>query len=203
MIEFQPFPKISRLSRQAYISEKIDGTNATIHLFHPAELVGDEPEEFKENIITIDHTMSMLVGSRNQWIGSGKKDNHGFWAWCNANKDQLVTLGYGTHRGEWWGKGIQRGYGLTEKRFSLFNTSWETIPGTEYRSAVCPVCHVVPLMRSAIFNTEEADYCLKILKDNGSLAAPGYGNPEGIVVFHEHSQTFFKKTLDKNDEHKG
>ena len=33
----------------------------------------------------------------------------------------MTFLVPGRHFGEWWGSGIQRGYGLDEKTFSLFN----------------------------------------------------------------------------------
>ena len=48
----------------------------------------------------------------------------GFARWVETNRERLITLlGPGLHFGEWWGSGIQRGYGLTkgDKRFSLFN----------------------------------------------------------------------------------
>ena len=99
--EFRPFPKIPRLSREIIITEKIDGTNASI---------------------TITEDGQFLTGSRNRWI-TPEDDNFGFSAWAHANKDVLMGLGVGTHFGEWWGHGIQRGYGLPKgrRRFSLFN----------------------------------------------------------------------------------
>jgi hypothetical protein len=78
--------------------------------------------------------------SRSRWI-TPDDDNFGFAAWVEANRDELLTLGPGRHFGEWWGSGIQRGYGLPkgEKRFSLFNVSrWG-----ESRPACC---HVVPVL---------------------------------------------------------
>jgi hypothetical protein len=41
------------------------------------------------------------------------------------------------------------------------------------------------------------------LKVNGSYAAPGYMNPEGIVVFHVAGNVGFKKTLEKDEQPKG
>ena len=49
-------------------------------------------------------------------------DNFGFARWVSENDLLLAKLGRGLHFGEWWGRGIQRGYGLEGKRFSLFNT---------------------------------------------------------------------------------
>lgn len=45
--------------------------------------------------------------------------------------------------------------------------------------------------------------CLEQLRAGGSFAAPGFMQPEGIVIFHEPSQSMFKKTLVKDEEHKG
>lgn len=169
--QFEPFNKIARLSREMYITEKIDGTNATI---------------------VITDSFEMYIASRNRWI-SMEDDNMGFAKWCYANHGKLMKLGVGWHRGEWWGQGIQRGYGLKEKRFSLFNVArWndENVPAC---------CHVVPLLYRGIFDTQEIAYQLAVLATQGSMAAPGFMNPEGVVVFHTTSGQYFKKTI-KNDE---
>src|SRR5687767_3287692 len=100
-LEFLEFPKMARLSREVIISEKIDGTNAQI-------------------LITEDG--GFYTGSRNRWV-TPEQDNFGFSKWAHENKELLMKLGVGRHFGEWWGAGIQRTYGLKEKRFSLFNSS--------------------------------------------------------------------------------
>ena len=57
-----------------------------------------------------------------------------------------MELGVGQHFGEWWGFGIQRGYGLHERRFSLFNTGRWSDP------AVRPACcGVVPVLADGDF----------------------------------------------------
>ena len=97
-IEFSGFSKISRLSRECVISEKIDGTNSQIYI--------TENNEF-------------YVGSRNKYI-TIHDDNYGFAKWAYEHKDELISgLGAGRHFGEWWGAGIQRNYGLknNDKRF--------------------------------------------------------------------------------------
>lgn len=33
----------------------------------------------------------------------------------------------------------------------------------------------------------------------GSVASPGFMNPEGVVIYHAAANTYFKKTI-KNDE---
>src|SRR5882724_293770 len=100
-MEFTEFNKIARLSRNCVVTEKLDGTNASI-------VIGEAGE--------------FLVGSRTRWI-TPEDDNYGFARWAHTHKEELLTLGPGQHFGEWWGNGIQRKYGLSEKRFSLFNTA--------------------------------------------------------------------------------
>jgi hypothetical protein len=39
MTEFVPFPKIGRLSREIIITEKIDGTNACVHIGETGEFL--------------------------------------------------------------------------------------------------------------------------------------------------------------------
>jgi hypothetical protein len=171
------FPKIYRVSRQCIITEKIDGTNGQI-------CIGENGE--------------MLVGSRNRWLNSQSGDNHGFFMWALERKEELAKLGPGRHYGEWWGCGIQRTYGLKEKRFSLFNTSRWSDP------AVRPsCCHVVPVLYDGIFNTSSVEECISKLRAEGSIAAPGFMRPEGVVCFHVQGNFGLKKTLEKDEEHKG
>lgn len=172
-IEFTAFPKIARLSREVIISEKIDGTNGCIY-------IGEDGE--------------FLVGSRTRWLSPMSGDNHGFLLWAMMNKDELMKLGPGRHYGEWWGSGIQRGYGLkSEKRFSLFNVHrWAN-------DAVRPACcHVVPELWRGIFNTQDVTEQLDILRRTGSKAAPGFMRPEGIVIFHTAQGFLFKKTIEND-----
>lgn len=176
MITFDEFPKISRLSREMIITEKIDGTNAQV---------------------IIDEDGTVAAASRTRLI-TPKDDNYGFAKWVEANQDDLRKLGPGRHFGEWWGAGIQRTYGLKEKRFSLFNVSlWSD-------SVTRPACcGVVPVLYRGLFDTEEVTGRLYDLAITGSVAAPGFMNPEGVVVFHTASNTRFKKTLFKDEEPKG
>lgn len=174
-MEFRSFNKIARLSREIIVTEKIDGTNG---------------------LIAIGENGEFQVGSRNQWLtdeqGNILKDNMGFAKWAVEHRSQLELLGPGYHYGEWWGQGIQRGYGLKEKRFSLFNVSkWGNI------RPEC--CFVVPTLYVGMFDMHEIEVCLRSLEKEGSFAASGYMNPEGVVVFHTASGALFKKTI-KNDE---
>jgi hypothetical protein len=110
----------------------------------------------------------------------------------------LLKLGPGRHFGEWWGQSIQRGYGMKEKVFSLFNTSVWNDP------AVRPACgRVVPTLGTvAGYENGLIEQALQDLRKTGSLAAPGFMNPEGIVLFHAQSRHGYKITLD-GDGHKG
>lgn len=190
-IEFQAWPKTPRLFRDIVITEKIDGTNAAIHI-RPA------PRPWSGTPWTFEHDgdlYAVVAQSRKRLIDP-TLDNYGFAAWVRENaQDLIATLGCGTHYGEWWGQGIQRNYGLTEKRFSLFNTSkWAD---ADLRAV--PQLNVVPVLYGGAFRTHEIDFALQDLRRNGSVAAPGFPNPEGVVVFHTAANSCFKVTL-KNDE---
>lgn len=173
-MDFRPFPKMARLYREIIITEKLDGTNAQI-------AIGPDGEFF--------------VGSRTRWI-TPEYDNHGFARWAYEHKDELMKLGPGHHFGEWWGSGINRGYGLPkgEKRFSLFNVArWEDNPDRPECCLIVPVLYRGPTNWSAIVAAEA------VLRMDGSHASPGFMDPEGIVVFHTAGNVAFKRTL-KNDD---
>ena len=173
---FFPFPKIARLSRDICVTEKLDGTNACIHITEDGR---------------------MFAGSRTRWI-TPAADNYGFSKWVERHGIELLLLGPGTHFGEWWGAGIQRRYGLTEKRFSLFNVGrWNAAN----QPPTC--CHVVPVLYKGPFSQKIIDDCLTVLCIGGSVAAPGFMNPEGIVVYHTAAKIMFKKTLEKDEQPKG
>lgn len=174
-ITFAPFPKLSRISRSVIITEKLDGTNAQV-------------------IVTNDGRVG--AASRNRLI-SVDDDNYGFAAWVEANKDELVKLGPGRHFGEWYGKGIQRNYGLSERRFALFNGGqWGD---AAIRPACCDVVPVLKVTDQGFVNIEEV---MEELWSKGSVAVPGYMNPEGIVLFHSASKTLYKKTFEHDGQGK-
>jgi len=189
MTDFQDFPKMARLSRECIITEKIDGTNAQVYIapgFPNAP--GCITSWFDSDTGT---DMVMYAGSRTRWI-TPEEDNYGFAAWVKANAEDLKSLGAGRHFGEWWGAGIQRRYGLTEKRFSLFNvTRWkDERPGC---------CWVVPELFRGTFSTERAEFALSNLAATGSVASIGFDRPEGIVVYHVAAGMGFKKTIEKDE----
>lgn len=175
-MEFVEFNKIARLSRNCVVTEKIDGTNASI---------------------VITEEGDFLVGSRTRWI-TPEDDNYGFARWAQANKEELLKLGPGQHFGEWWGLGIQRNYGVKEKRFSLFNTArWSD-------DSIRPACcGIVPVLYSGTFDTVLISITLQELKEKGSVAAPGFMKPEGVVIWHEAARILFKKTIEKDEVPKG
>jgi len=173
---FIPWPKIPRLNRTCTITEKLDGTNASIF---------------------ISDTGEFLVGSRSRWI-TPQNDNYGFAAWAYKNKDELMLLGAGHHFGEWWGVGIQRRYNVDQKIFSLFNTKRWT---KETPPPAC--CRVVPVIAVGMFSTQLVESCLNLLKGHGSIAAPGFMRPEGLVVYHHAANQYLKVTIEKDEEPKG
>ncbi len=207
-IEFTAFPKMARLSRECVVTEKIDGTNAQIFI---TEGSSDTP-----GIISAWHDQEsstdlvMLAGSRKRWI-TPNQDNHGFGLWVFQNEKDLRKLGKGRHFGEWWGQGIQRGYGLKEKRFSLFNvirwcshnaepceipTGDPRITRTQENLPEC--CHLVPELYRGEFDLARISHELDFLHDFGSLAAPGFMRPEGVIVFHIAGNVGFKKTIEND-----
>ena len=136
MSTFTGFPKMARFSRDFIITEKIDGTNASINFVEESE------DENYDNVISSLFGLNMRVGSRTRWI-TPESDNFGFAKWVEEHKKDLLTLGIGYHYGEWWGLGIQRGYGQREKIFSLF-AYWregENLPSC---------CRTVPLLGKTI-----------------------------------------------------
>jgi hypothetical protein len=206
MSEFRKFGSIPRLVRGCVVTEKIDGTNGCIVVEEYwgqskeevpfATYVSGEPVEGAPDFL-------IYAQSRNQIVTPGKKtDNHGFAGWVWANAQALVTaLGPGYHYGEWWGQGVQRGYGLTEKRFSLFNTGRWTEEGVQSVSGL-PNLSVVPVLYEGIFRELALMEVTNSLALEGSVAAPGFMDPEGIIVYHQAARQLFKYTLD-GDGHKG
>jgi hypothetical protein len=174
-LAFLPMQKIARLSRLCIVTEKIDGTNASIY-------ISDDLSEF-------------LTGSRTRWI-TPENDNMGFSRWAHEHKEELMQLGSGHHFGEWWGLGIQRRYNQDRKRFSLFNVArW----GVERPAC----CDVVPVLYKGLFDSAAIMQTLNRLQAEGSAAAPGFMNPEGIVIYHPSAKQLFKKTIIGDEKPKG
>ena len=180
--EFKGFPKIPRFRNFfVTITEKIDGTNAGVF---------------------ISENGSMLTASRKRWI-TPARDNYGFAQWAGDHYDQLVTLGPGMHWGEWWGRSIQRGYDLTERRFSLFDVlRWGPAEWKDESHPFPLCCHLVPVLATLpIVSDFHVREVLAGLRRHGSRAAPGYMNPEGVVIYHNAGRHRSKLTFD--NMHKG
>jgi hypothetical protein len=206
---------MARLSRECCVTEKIDGTNASILI--TADECADDP-----NAIYSADGLTIYAGSRTRFI-TPANDNFGFARWVTENGRELLALGRGLHFGEWWGSGIQRNYGQDHKRLSLFNTLRWHAPGGEpclitpaqldkrgneitpekWTQPAPACCHVVPVLYRGIFDTEKVNACLWKLKVEGSAAAPSFMNPEGVVAYHIAGGVGFKKTLDNDDQAKG
>ncbi len=175
--EFVAFPKIARLNREWIVTEKLDGTNACV-------------------LVSVNGTVR--AGSRTRWI-TPKDDNFGFARWVEEHQDELrVGLGIGLHHGEWFGSGIQRGYGLKEKRFALFNVAlWSD-------DSVRPkCCHVVPVLTRGIGVDHLVTVAIRELSECGSTMVPGWTKPEGVVAFHTASHSTFKVTVEHDESRKG
>lgn len=200
MTDYPAFKPIPRLHRDITITEKIDGTNGLIDI-RPVDESFQEPDETGIFATVDGEQFAVFAGSRSRWIYPGM-DNHGFAGWVFANASPLVrTLGTGRHYGEWWGAGIQRRYGMTEKRFSLFNTArWSD---ADLSGVHC--LDVVPVLEQTTgqYLNQAVDAQLHRLKITGSVAAPGFEKPEGVVIYHRALNGFFKATIDKDDEWKG
>jgi hypothetical protein len=184
---FEAFAKIPRLHGDTHITEKIDGTNACVEYAQTETgyLMGACSRN--RRLVTVEVSEHFHGQPRVDWHGS---DNAGFGQWVLANHDRLVRLGYGRHFGEWYGQGIQRGYGLDHKRFALFREPKGGLPeGLPENVSVVPTLAIVGRMSTTLI---EAEYAL--LKAMGSRAVPGFMNPEGVVVFHARAGQLFKLT---------
>jgi hypothetical protein len=201
-MEFEPWPSISRLNKDAIYTEKIDGTNAAV-VIEPYTTDTDKSKAV--DVVSVDGDLyAVWAQSRKRFITPGD-DNFAFALWVYDNAPALVrTLGVGRHFGEWWGKGIQGSYGLTtERRFSLFNVKrWEHTLDWNKGHELVPQLYMVPVLERSTFSTERAKELVHELRYTGSWASPGFMKPEGVVVFHTASQTPYKTFLENDDLHK-
>jgi len=242
--KFQEWPKIGRLNRDIIITEKIDGTNAAIGIL---EIKVDRPAIEGVREAFVESYWKVYAQSRTRIITT-LDDNAGFAQWVERNSQVLIdTLGPGLHFGEWWGVGIQRGYDLSERRFSLFNTAKWTKPEEaaklEQARKDGVAIYTVPVLYNGpwtgilgyIDGTQPLDekdttlpwlkldadqkwpevegsenprprfasnFIMEWLKRIGSQAAPGFMQPEGIVVYHRGSDALFKATVENDEKHK-
>lgn len=211
MEEFKKFSSIPRLSRECIVTEKLDGTNAQVLIqrIDPTmpEWITAGGDSVVRMIKVPDHdaVWTISAGSRKGYITLAG-DNYDFAHYVQENAEELLALGEGRHYGEWWGKGIQRGYDQETRTFSLFNTGrWkdERVVDFEWnldeRTQVPECCSVVPVIGAAPFHSSLIEVTLEYLEQSGSVAAPGFKPAEGIVIYHSAADIFFKKTLFKDE----
>jgi hypothetical protein len=205
-IQFEAWQKIGRYRRNSVVSEKIDGMNAAVGVVEIERSPnGALPFGWDRQPATLivtgngAETRTFLVYAQSRTrIITPEADNFGFARWAYENAETLAAdLGPGLHFGEWWGHGIQRGYGQTAKRLSLFNTSrWA---GNEF---VTPNLGVVPVIGHGALCDELVEGSIGLLRKHGSVAAPGFMNPEGIVIFHLATHHCYKVTIAGDDSPK-
>lgn len=211
-MQFEKWPGIPRLSKEKMIiTEKLDGTNACIVMQPAPHGVGDQ--ELTDSGIVLGmpnenapfgvELVEFAAQSRSRFI-TPKDDNYGFAKWAYQNAEKLYAiLGYGKHYGEWWGSGIQRNYGLPEKRFSLFNAPrWNE--QISYLFATTPVAELrtVPMLYNGPADWSQVELWREKLAQ-GSVAAPNFkGKAEGMVVYLRELNASYKVLIENDDIHK-
>lgn len=189
---FQEWPKTPRFEdSKLYFTEKIDGTNACI-------IIGDS------DIDSPDGAIQKVIGvqSRNKLI-TPDDDNMGFARWVYDNQEEIVSLlGAGYHYGEWWGRGIQRTYGMETRVFSLFNAGrWGGLFNAPVGKMVLDCVPQYTADFKDIRDLPEVIHNAKEFFMPKSLAAAKYGvnftNPEGFMMFHDRSRQLYKFPINK------
>lgn len=175
--QFIGWGKIPRLFRTMTVTEKLDGTNAAVVITD-----NDIYAQSRKRLLTPDD------------------DNFGFATWVENNQESLrADLGTGRHYGEWFGYKIQRGYGLPDRMFSLFNVDkWED----SSKEFFTPRLYVVPVLHRGEFDLDTVSLLVHHIKTDGSRIN-NFPRPEGIVVRHDAGGALFKVTCENDDLPKG
>ncbi|THV39662.1 RNA ligase family protein [Glycomyces buryatensis] len=202
--EHRKWPKTPRLTTPFVITEKLDGTNACVAISRLGDRDGvsaadlDFPEHYGVTVaFTHGACFAVRAASRTRWIAPGDRDNFGFAGWVRENAEALTVLGVGRHYGEWFGRGIQRGYGMSNRCFALFDEKWRN--ALPY--GLPPNVGVVPRVATAAGHelTKRVAWALDHLDKDGSyVGAPG-AVAEGVVVTSMNSNPIRFKAL--ADEH--
>lgn len=208
-MDFKPWPKIPRHNREVLITEKIDGSNGQIRFTEILEGVNEEEADGCIRGVVLHphdrgHTV-MHVGSRKRWIHPGKQtDNFGFAGWAAERAQELYDLlGPGGHYGEWYGKGIQRGYGLDERRFALFNSvAYKDAPRPDGVDVV-PILYYGPLSSPTDATSGDPNWWADVLRQQGSFLVPYFMRPEGVIWYHKAGGFSTKVLLEGDDVPKG
>lgn len=191
-MKYPSFNKIERLENiYCIISEKIDGTNGLIEINYD----------------------SVKFGSKNRYLES-HEDNAGFMNFYSYHKNIFINTAkelnekeieisgetltkyeeiYPIHiYGEWFGKGIQRGYGLDKKFFMPFNPEYaELLIEHEVPHIVRPY-----ILYEGKFSEKVATSSMHFLKEEGSYVIPKYMKPEGIVIYFPKYNFYLKDTFE-------
>jgi hypothetical protein len=213
--DFRPWPKIPRFNREFVLTEKINGTNSQVAVKRLTE--DEDPARYLNqhgyNVVSKEDGLYVLrAGSRKRWIapnrqkldGTEAMDNFGFAAWVADNATALANLGEGTHFGEWYGRGIQHGYGMAGRKWALFNTTrWGTrgqgLP--DESPAELTVVPELARVRGHLLNEAIRD-SIRLLRTLGSVAEAG-AKAEGVVVYSVEANQCYKVLLENDDLPKG
>lgn len=199
---YPSFKKIPRLERDIVFTEKLDGTNGIVAVL-PKENVEDETAYYglDETFMLGENTeLAIYAGSRSRWLKpGGSSDNFEFASWVAYHSQELIeALGVGVHYGEWWGSGINRGYGLSHRYFTLFNPAGYGLPPADVQVNNGLLLGVVPVLHTGKYTDIISVAC--DLDENGSKAVPGYEHPEGVVCFHSGSRQLYKLILNEGSK---
>lgn len=203
-MEFKKWDSIPRLSKENMsIAEKIDGSSCAIRV---REWDGTVDDSDALTTVTVEGgaIYTVWAQSRKRFLQPSKEgDNFGFAKWVLDNATELVQiLGPGDHYGEWFGAGIQRRYGLSDKRFALFNAHrWlEILHPSEDRFGIG--LYIVPVLYAGPFNGAMINRHVELLRLTGSKAVLHEWPAEGLVVNLRSSGVSYKVLLENDDYHK-
>lgn len=189
--DFKGYPKTPRLEQETVtISEKVDGTNGVLYIHKP---------HLCDVTNGIELSPYVLAGSRSKWLqDEGKKswDNHGFGAWVAEHASELHNLPAGFHYGEWYGKGINHGYGMTDRKFMLFNRKryerLEDLPKcVELETIIEDEVPVYELL--SVIDRIKNEVSVK-----GSYHVPGQAMVEGLIMRFRLSAKVYKEVWNKS-----
>jgi hypothetical protein len=196
MVDFKAYPKTHRIGTEQYtITEKVDGTNGVVYV-HKAK-----PADFR---VGKDRSY-VKAGSRSRWLeddGSKKWDNHGFGEWVMENERALIELPEGFHYGEWYGRGINRNYGLKDRRFMLFDYA-------RYDKLITNNNILGDLIETetVLADVVTYDYLSIAIKLNsaclsveGSVHVRGFSDPEGLIIRSKLRPAVYKYIIRKDEE---
>lgn len=189
--KFVAYPKTRRLEDETVtISEKVDGTNGVlfIHKPHLCDVLNGSTD-----------APYILAGCRSRWLKDDDTkswDNHGFGKWVAENAQALHALPEGFHYGEWYGKGINHGYGMKERRFMLFNRKrYENL-------TYLPKCVELETIIEDDVPVAELSSVIDRIKNkatvNGSFHIPESGMVEGLIMRFKLSARVYKEVWNKS-----